>query len=76
MDVERCHWKSQQKKCRSAFVNVRSTYSIMENLDDLLQVPPGLLQGLHGEPGVGIGHHLVALDLLVQFCQLVKVGLS
>lgn len=48
----------------------------MENLDDLLQVPPGLLQGLHGEPGVGIGHHLVALDLLVQFCQLVKVCLS
>ena len=44
-------------------------------LDDLLQVPPGLLQGLHGEPGVGVGHHLVALDLLVQLGQLAEVGL-
>lgn len=46
------------------------------DLDDLLQVAPGLLQGLHGEPGVGVGHHLVALDLLVQLGQLVEVGLS
>lgn len=45
-------------------------------LNDLLQVPPGLLQGLHGEPGVRVGHHLVALDLLVQLSQLVEVGLS
>lgn len=45
-------------------------------LDILLQVPPGLLQGLHGEPGVRVGYDLVALDLLVQLRQLVEVGLS
>lgn len=45
-------------------------------LDDLLQVPPGLLQSLHGEPGVGVRHHVVALDLTVELSQLVEVGLS
>lgn len=49
---------------------------VLPDLDDLLQVPPGLLQGLHGEPGVGVGRHLVALDLLVQLGQLVEVGLG
>lgn len=45
-------------------------------LDDLLQVAPGLLQGLHGEPGVGVGGHAEALDLAVQLGQLVEVGLG
>lgn len=45
-------------------------------LDDLLQVPPGLLQSLHGEPGVGVRHHMVALDLAVELGQLVEVSLS
>lgn len=45
-------------------------------LDDLLQVPPGLLQSLHGEPGVGVGHHVVALDLPVELGQLVEIGLG
>lgn len=37
------------------------------HLNDLLQVPPGLLQGFHGEPGVGVGGHAETLDLAVQF---------
>lgn len=45
-------------------------------LNDLLQVPPGLLQSLHGKPGVGVGHHLVALDLAIKLGQLVEVSLS
>lgn len=45
-------------------------------LDDLLQVFPGVLQGLHGEPGVGVDVHLEALYLLVQSCQLVEVCLG
>lgn len=45
-------------------------------LDDLLQVPPGLLQSLHGEPSVGVRHHMVALDLAVELSQLVEVGLG
>lgn len=43
------------------------------HLDDFLEVPPGLLQSLHGEPGVGVGPHLKGLDLLVQGGQLVEV---
>lgn len=46
------------------------------HLDDLLQVPPGLLQGLHGEPGVGVGGHAEAFDLAVELGQLVEVGLG
>lgn len=45
-------------------------------LDDFLQVPPGLVQGLHGEPGVGIGDHMEALDLPVQLRQMVEVSLG
>ena len=33
--------------------------------DDLLQVAPGVVQGLHGEPGVGVGADIVGLDLLI-----------
>lgn len=33
---------------------------------DLAQVAPGLLESLHGEPGVGVGTHVERLDLLVQ----------
>ena len=44
------------------------------DLDDGLEVLPGLLQGLHGEPGVGVGSHVEALDLLVQLGQGLKVG--
>lgn len=46
----------------------------LAHLDDLLEVPPGLLQGVHGEPGVGVGSHLKGLDLFVQGCQLVEVS--
>lgn len=45
-------------------------------LDDLLQVPPGLLQSLHSEPGIGVGDHVVALDLAIELSQLVKISLS
>ena len=46
----------------------------LAHLDDFLEVPPGLLQGVHGEPGVGVGSHLKGLYLLVQGRQLVEVG--
>ena len=42
--------------------------------DDHLEVLPGVDQGLHGEPGVGVSAHVEALDLLVQLGQRVKVG--
>ena len=45
-------------------------------LDDLLQTLPGVLEGLHGEPGVGVDAHVEAEDLLVQLRQLVEVNLS
>ena len=42
-------------------------------LDDLLKVPPGVLQCLHGEPGVRVLAHVEALDLLVKLGQGLKV---
>lgn len=43
--------------------------------DDLLQTLPRVLEGLHGEPGVGVDADVKAHDLLVQLSQLVKVHL-
>lgn len=48
----------------------------MTCLDNFLQVPPGFFKSLHSEPGVGIGGHPEALDLTIQFCQLVEVSLG
>jgi len=45
-------------------------------LDDLLQVPPGVFERLHGEPGVWVRSHVVALDLPVQGGQSFEVGLG
>lgn len=68
---------SPHASARKGFPAQRHTRPSGEgHLDDLLQVPPGLLQGLHGEPGVGVGGHAEALDLAVQLGQLVEVGLG
>ena len=45
-------------------------------LDDLLEVPPGVFQCLHGEPGVGVLANVEALDLLVKLGQGLKVDAS
>lgn len=45
-------------------------------LDNSLQVFPGVLESLHGEPGVRVGSHLEALDLFVKSCQLVEISLG
>jgi len=45
-------------------------------LDDLLEVVPCVVQGLHGEPGVGVRTHVEALDLAVEGRQLVEVLLG
>ena len=45
-------------------------------LDDLLQTPPGVFEGLHGEPGVRVVAHVEAQDLFVKLRQLVEVNLS
>ena len=45
-------------------------------LDDLLEVPPGVFQCLHGEPSVGVLANVEALDLLVKLGQGLKVDAS
>lgn len=42
--------------------------------DDLLQIAPRLFQRLHVEPGVRVGAHVEALDLLVQVGQRLEIG--
>lgn len=55
--------------------NVQNFLDNITHLNDLLQVLPGIFQGLHGEPGVRVGAHVETLDLFVQLGQLVEVGL-
>lgn len=44
--------------------------------NNLLEIPPGVFQGLHGKPGVGVGAHIEGLDLLVQCGQGFEVSLG
>ena len=48
----------------------------MAYLDYFLQVFPGFLQCVHGEPCVWVVSDIEALNLLIQGRQLVKIGLS
>ena len=52
------------------------TRDVMTHADDALQVAPSVVQGLHGEPGVGVEADVEALDLLVELVELVEVRLG
>ena len=54
--------------------NASPNHNFFLYLDDLPEVVPGVVEGVHGEPGVGVGSHVEALDLLVQLGQGLKVG--